>query len=88
MNQESLKLDWLKLRKTVDKCRVDALFTQVMDNEYEVVLNVSSQKFLLRFTDNCGSMWNFEILSAKWFVSCLTLNLIYSLKGIVEKIVY
>lgn len=79
---------WMLVNKTVDRCRVRALFTQVEDWNYEVVLDVSSQKFLLRFSDDGWSIWNFEILAVKWFIYDLTLNLITSLKAIVEKLMY
>ena len=88
MDQEWLQLDGLEIKKTVNKCRVRASFTQIFADEYEVVLNVNSQKFLLRFTDDSGSIWDFEILSAKGFVSCLSLNLICSLRGILERFIY
>jgi hypothetical protein len=76
------------VNKTVDGCRVRALFTQVDDWNYEVVLDVSSQKFLLRFSDTWWSIDRFEVLSVRWFIYDLTLNLITSLKTIVEKVLY
>lgn len=79
---------WMLVNKTVDKCRVRALFTHVEDWNYEVVLDVSSQKFLLRFSDDGGFIWNFEVLAVKWFIYDLTLNLITALKAIIEKILY
>jgi hypothetical protein len=32
---------------------VNAVFTQIFEDEYEVVLEISSQKFLIRFSDYC-----------------------------------
>ena len=75
-------------QKTVDKCLVKWLFTQVADEKYEVALDVNSQKFLLRFSYDWWSIENFEVLSAKWFVCDLTLNLVNSLKSLVESLVY
>lgn len=88
MLQDVPVVPWMLLRKTVDKCGIKALFTSVQDWEYEVVLDVSSQKFLLRFSDNWGSIDRFEILAVKWFIYDLSLNLVSSLKLLVENLMY
>lgn len=88
MVQDIQYVPGMLLKKTVDKCRIKALFTQVEDSEYEVVLDVSSQKFLLRFSDDWWSISDFEILAVKWFIYDLTLNLITSLKWVVENLMY
>lgn len=78
---------WDSFQKTVDRCVVKWLFTQIMDEKYEVALDVNSQKFLLRFSFEWWSICDFEILSAKWFVCDLTLNLVNSLRELVESLV-
>jgi len=36
---------------TIKTGLINAMFTQIIDNVYEVVLEISSQKFLIRFSN-------------------------------------
>lgn len=63
---------------------IEAVFMQTDDNTCDVSLNINSQKFLIRFTDTCGSISNFEVVSFKGFMLNLTNSLIVALRNLVE----
>jgi hypothetical protein len=63
---------------------IEAVFMQTDDDTCDVSLNINSQKFLIRFTDTCGSISNFEVVSFKGFMVNLTNSLIVALKNLVE----
>ena len=63
---------------------IQAIFVESSDNSYDVSLNVNSQKFLIRFSDDCWSISDFEIVSFKWFMINLTNSLVLALRNLVE----
>lgn len=63
---------------------IQAIFVESSDNSYDVSLNVNSQKFLIRFSDYCGSISNFEIVSFKGFMVNLTNSLVLALRNLIE----
>ena len=63
---------------------IQAIFVESSDNSYDVSLNVNSQKFLIRFTDCCWLISDFEIISFKWFMLNLTNSLVVALRNLVE----
>ncbi len=67
---------------------VEAIFMQTDDCSCDVSLNINSQRFLVRFTDDCWSISDFEILSFKGFMINLTNSLIVALRKLVEVLWY
>ena len=63
---------------------VEAVFMQTDDNSCDVSLNINSQRFLVRFTEDCWSISNFEVVSFKGFMNNLTNSLIVALRKLVE----
>ena len=63
---------------------VEAVFMQTDDNSCDVSLNINSQRFLVRFTDDCGSISDFEVISFKGYIMYLTNSLIIALRNLVE----
>jgi len=63
---------------------IEAIFMQTDDNTCDVSLNINSQRFLVRFTDDCWSISNFEVVSFKGFMINLTNSLIVALRNLVE----
>ena len=63
---------------------VEAVFMQTDDNFCDVSLNINSQRFLVRFTDDCGSISDFEVISFKGYIMYLTNSLIIALRNLVE----
>ena len=63
---------------------IEAVFMQTDDNSCDVSLNINSQRFLVRFTDECGSISDFEVVSFKGFMINLTNSLIVVLRRLVE----
>lgn len=63
---------------------VEAVFMQTDDESCDVSLNINSQRFLVRFTEDCWSISNFEVVSFKWFIIDLTNSLIVALRKLVE----
>ena len=63
---------------------VKASFMQIQDFSYEVVLEVSSNKFLVNMvTDAAGVIQGFEIVAVKWFME-LTKKVIEVVKKVVS----
>ena len=63
---------------------IEAVFMQTDDESCDVSLNINSQRFLVRFTEDCWSISNFEVVSFKWFIIDLTNSLIVALRKLVE----
>ena len=63
---------------------IEAVFMQTDDNSCDVSLNINSQRFLVRFTDEYWSISNFEVVSFKGFMINLTNGLIVALRKLVE----
>ena len=63
---------------------IKAVFVESSDNSYDVSLSVNSQRFFIRFTDYCGSISDFEIISFKWFMVNLTNSLVIALRNLIE----
>ena len=63
---------------------IEAVFMQTDDNSCDVSLNINSQRFLVRFTDECWSISNIEVVSFKGFMINLTNSLIVALRKLVE----
>ena len=63
---------------------VKASFTEVQQSNYEVLLEVSSNKFLVNMvTDVAGVIQWFEIVAVKWFME-LTKKVIEVVKKVVS----
>ncbi len=63
---------------------ISAMFTEGSDGVYDVVLEINSQKFLVKMCNGCNGIENFEVIATKWFVYDLTNNLVLTLKNLVE----
>ena len=63
---------------------IEAVFMQTDDESCDVSLNINSQRFLLRFTEDCWSISDFEVVSFKGFMIDLTNSLIVALRKLVE----
>ena len=44
---------------------IRAMFTEGGDGEYDVVLEINSQKFLIRLSNDCDCIKNFEVIATK-----------------------
>ena len=63
---------------------VKASFTQICGSNYEVLLEVSSNKFLVNMvTDAAGIIQWFEIVAVKWFME-LSKRIIEVVKNVVS----
>lgn len=67
---------------------IEAVFIQTDDESCDVSLNINSQRFLVRFTEDCWSISNFEVVSFKGFMIDLTNSLIVALRRLVEILRY
>lgn len=63
---------------------IEAVFMQTDDESCDVSLNINSQRFLVRFTEDCWSISDFEVVSFKGFMIDLTNSLIVALRKLVE----
>lgn len=63
---------------------IEAVFMQTDDESCDVSLNINSQRFLVRFTEDSWSISNFEVVSFKGFMIDLTNSLIVALRKLVE----
>ena len=63
---------------------IKASFTQIHESNYEVLLEVSSNKFLVNMvTDAAGVIQWFEIVAVKWFME-LSKKVIQVVKSVVS----
>ncbi len=84
MIQRALLTTDVTTTKTVNVGGVKAVFTEIIDNIYDVVLEINSQKFLLRISNESDTIKDFEVITTKWFVYDLTNNLVLTLKNLVQ----
>lgn len=63
---------------------IEAVFMQTDDESCDVSLNINSQRFLVRFTEDSWSISDFEVVSFKGFMIDLTNSLIVALRKLVE----
>ena len=71
-------------KKDVSWNSVKASFTEIQQNTYEVLLEVSSNKFLVNMvTDTAWVILWFEIVAVKWFME-LTKKIIEVVKIVVS----
>ncbi len=84
MNQQCLVDSSIINTKSIDLEWIRAEFTELVDWVYDVVLEINSQKFLIKMVNDWSSIQNFEIIASKWFVSDLTNSLIFALRSLVE----
>ncbi len=66
---------------------ISAIFSKIWDWEFEVLLNVNSNKFLIHLKVAMNKIEQFEILAVKWFVD-LSVNLLKVLKRIVYSLYF
>ncbi len=70
-------------RKDITRNSVKASFTEIQQSNYEVLLEVSSNKFLVKMvTDVSWIIQWFEIIAVKWFME-LSKNVIKVVKSVV-----
>jgi len=71
-------------KKDVSWNSVKASFTEIQQNTYEVLLEVSSNKFLVNMvTDTAWVILWFEIVAVKWFME-LTKRIIEIIKKVIS----
>ncbi len=59
------------------------MFSEAVDGFYDVVLEINSQKFLIRLSRVCDQIVEFEILAIKWFVE-LSKRIIEIIKSLID----
>jgi len=84
MNQQSPLKSAISNVRTIDLEGIKAQFIEIVDGVYDVILEINSQKFLIKLENFWGDIENFEIIATKWFVTDLTSSLIFALKSLVE----
>lgn len=62
---------------------IKAMFSEAVDGFYDVVLEINSQKFLIRLSRVYDQIVEFEILAIKWFVE-LSKRIIEIIKSLVD----
>jgi len=65
MIQRALLTTDVTTTKTVNVGGVKAVFTEIIDNIYDVVLEINSQKFLLRISNESDTIKDFEVITTK-----------------------
>lgn len=66
---------------------VKAHFVQVTEKMHEVLLEINSQKFLLRIKTWLESLEHFEVIAVKWFVD-MGVKFMNVLKSLVTKLYF
>lgn len=86
MNQQSLLNASVPGVKTIDLEGIKAQFIEIVDGVYDVILEINSQKFLIKLENCWNDIENFEIIVTKWFITDLTSSLVFALKSLVENL--
>lgn len=86
MNQQSLLNASFPAVKTIDLEGIKAQFIEIVDGVYDVILEINSQKFLIKLENCWNDIENFEIIATKWFITDLTSSLVFALKSLVENL--
>lgn len=55
-------------KREVIRNSIKASFTEMQQNNYEVLLEVSSNKFLVNMVTDWNDVQSFEIIAVKWFM--------------------
>jgi len=84
MNQQLLLNPAISNVKTIDLEGIKAQFIEIVDGVYDVILEINSQKFLIKLENYWCDIENFEIIATKWFITDLTSSLVFVLKSLVE----
>lgn len=85
---QQLLLDPMVLgTKTIQIDNVKAVFTTIRENVYEVVLEISSHKFVISLENILEKIEKFEVLAVKWFME-ITMKSIQTLKNLIEYLWY
>jgi hypothetical protein len=66
---------------------IKAIFNKIKENDYEVLLEVNSNKFLIHIKTAMNKIEEFEILAIKGFIE-ISLSLLKILKTIVYKLYF
>ena len=61
---------------------ISAVFKKIEENEYDVILEINSNKFLIHLTTNFNKIEKFEIIAAKGFIE-ISASLIKILKNLI-----
>lgn len=62
---------------------VKAIFEKSFDNAYDVILEISSHKFLIKVSRVFDQIVDFEIVAVKWFME-LSKKIVDILRGLID----
>lgn len=68
MIQWALIDTWICAKREVNWNSIKASFTETQKSNYEVLLEVSSNKFLVNMVTDWNWVQSFEIVAVKWFM--------------------
>lgn len=66
---------------------INAIFTQVDSDQYEVMLNINSNQFLIMMKDGLSKMEEFELIATKGFMD-VTKRSLMTLKKLVRQMYF
>ena len=72
---------------TVSGNNISAVFHEKDEGAYDVVLSVSSHKFLLHIKPGRNDLEEFEIKAMRWYID-YNVSLMYTLKKIMKQVCY
>jgi hypothetical protein len=87
MQQLNLLNETINLDKNIIIDNIKANFVKIGEDMYDVLLEINSNKFLLRIEATMSKLESFEIIAVKGFVD-LTLNVYKILKRIITKLYF
>lgn len=88
MTQPKLFLDTQEVSwKAVHLHHIKATFTQIAERLHEVILEINSQKFLVRVQTGIKKLEQFEVLAVRWCIE-LCVRTIRMLKRIVTSLYF
>lgn len=87
MNQLNLLTASDISQKTSTLGNIKAIFTQEGENEFGVILEVNSNKFLISMQNIADQIEEFQIIATKWFIE-LSNKIILMIRRLVEHLRY
>lgn len=87
MQQPALFDSSICTQHTVSGNNIKAIFQEMENGAYDVVLSVSSHKFLLHIKPGRNEIEEFEIKAMRWYID-YNVSLMHTLKKIMKQICY
>lgn len=87
MQQLKLFIDNFDFNREIKFESITAGFIVISEWVYDVLLNINSNKFLIRLETSMNKIEKFEIIAVKWFID-ISVSIIKTIKKIIYKLYF